>query len=117
MGKQGDVSEKGQASRVVRDLITNLGPGYNITTDNFYTSLPLAKELLERNLTLVGTLRKSKREIPSEMLEGKKRIEGSSIFCFTDYCTMVSYMPKRDKLVLLLSTMHHDDAITQVRIN
>ena len=29
----------------------------NITMDNFFTSIPLAEKLLEKNLTVVGTLR------------------------------------------------------------
>ncbi|KAI4823559.1 hypothetical protein KUCAC02_012621 [Chaenocephalus aceratus] len=34
--------------------------GRNITMDNFITSIPLAEKLLEKNLTLVGTLRQNK---------------------------------------------------------
>lgn len=36
----------------------------NLTTDNWYTSYPLAQKLLQKNITLVGTLKKNKREIP-----------------------------------------------------
>ncbi|KRX43794.1 hypothetical protein T05_13414 [Trichinella murrelli] len=35
---------------------------------------------------------------------------GSSLFCFDRQLTLVSYILKRKKCVLLLSTMHHDDA-------
>ncbi|KRZ82872.1 hypothetical protein T08_13600 [Trichinella sp. T8] len=37
---------------------------------------------------------------------------GSSLFCFDRQLTLVSYILKRKKCVLLLSTMHHDDAFT-----
>ncbi|KRX53404.1 hypothetical protein T09_12335 [Trichinella sp. T9] len=36
----------------------------------------------------------------------------SSLFCFDRQLTLVSYILKRKKCVLLLSTMHHDDAFT-----
>lgn len=49
--------------------------GRNITTDNWYTSTKLAKELLkpEYKLTLVGTLNKRKPNIPTEFLPNKNR--------------------------------------------
>lgn len=33
------------------------GSGRTVTTDNYYTSLELAKKLLDRNLNLLGTVR------------------------------------------------------------
>jgi len=40
------------------------GKSRNITTDNYYTSIPLTKELKSRKLTLVGTMKKNKACIP-----------------------------------------------------
>ena len=40
------------------------GSGRNITVENFFSSVPLAKELLSRDLTMIGTIRKNKVEIP-----------------------------------------------------
>lgn len=80
--------------------------GRNLTTDNWYTSVPLALELLGKRLTLVGTLRKNKREIPPEFLA--KKAENTSLFAFDDNnTTLVSYSPKKNKNVILLSTMHN----------
>jgi len=42
-----------------------------ITADNFFTSFPLAKKLLDLDLFLVGTLRKNKTQIPTEFKETK----------------------------------------------
>uniref|UniRef100_A0A1B6JQP1 PiggyBac transposable element-derived protein domain-containing protein n=1 Tax=Homalodisca liturata TaxID=320908 RepID=A0A1B6JQP1_9HEMI len=88
------------------------GTGRNITTDNWYTSIPLAETLKnDHNLTLVGTLRKNKKEIPLELIDTRNRPVSSSMFAFKDGKTLLSYCPKKKKVVLLLSTMHHSDEI------
>jgi len=38
--------------------------GRNVTTDNFLTSVGLANQLKIKKLTLVGTMKQNKREIP-----------------------------------------------------
>jgi hypothetical protein len=52
----GKVKNRGvnQASRVVLQLCQCLDQGFNVTTDNFFTSLPLAKQLLDKKITLFG---------------------------------------------------------------
>ncbi|KAJ4936484.1 hypothetical protein JOQ06_003008 [Pogonophryne albipinna] len=79
--------------------------------DNFFTSIPLAEKLLEKNLTLVGTLRQNKPDIPPVMKPNKLREKYSSKFGFCGNMTMVSYVPKKGKAVVLLSTMHDDTAV------
>lgn len=79
--------------------------------DNFFTSVPLAEKLLEKNLTIVGTLRQNKRDIPPVMKPSKLREKYSSEFGFNGNMTMVSYVPKKGKAVVLLSTMHDDKAV------
>ncbi|XP_054706863.1 uncharacterized protein LOC129216672 [Uloborus diversus] len=85
--------------------------GRNLTTDNWYTSYKLAKDLLSEKITLVGTMRKDKRQIPVDFKMCKGREIHSSIFGFQQDATLVSYVPKKSKCVILLSTMHNDDAI------
>ncbi|GBP13516.1 hypothetical protein EVAR_6870_1 [Eumeta japonica] len=57
----------------------------NVTMDNWFTSVPLALELLQApyKCTIVGTLRANKREIPPELLQIKERPIGSSVFVMT----------------------------------
>nr|XP_023025733.1 uncharacterized protein LOC111513737 [Leptinotarsa decemlineata] len=85
----------------------------NITMDNWFTSIPLARSLLtDHKLTLLGTLRKDKVEIPPEFLTVRRPAK-TSMFAFTKDMTSVSYKPKKNKSVVLLSTMHHDDKIDE----
>ncbi|XP_042170595.1 piggyBac transposable element-derived protein 4-like [Oncorhynchus tshawytscha] len=106
--------EKNQGMRVVLDLTTGLS-GRNVTCDNFFTSYDLGQRLLERNLTMVGTVRKNKAELPPALLESRGRQVLSSRFAFTPTATLVSYLAKRNKNVLLLSTLHTEGHISDRR--
>jgi len=83
------------------------GSKRNVTTDSFFTSIPLAQRLWQEKMTLTGTLRKNKAEIPPQLKNVGAREVGSSTFRFHDELTIVSYIPKRRKNVVLLSTQHH----------
>ncbi|KAG5887799.1 hypothetical protein JTB14_019390 [Gonioctena quinquepunctata] len=83
----------------------------NLTADNWYTSIEAARMLKEKGLTFVGTMKKNKREILAAFLPSKAREVGSSIFGFTSDLTLVSYVPKQNKSVILLSSMHHDNRV------
>lgn len=85
----------------------------NVTMDNFFTSKLVADKLLnDYKITTLGTIRKNKREIPAEFKI--TRPEKTSMFAFQEKCTLVSYIPKPGKNVLLLSTMHNDDALDEL---
>lgn len=87
----------------------------NITCDNWFTSIPLAKNLLQEpyKLTIVGTVRSNKREIPEEMKNSRSRAVGTSMFCFDGPLTLVSYKPKPAKMVYLLSSCDEDASINE----
>lgn len=91
------------------------GTNRNITCDNWFTSVPLAKNLLKTpyNLTLVGTIRSNKREIPEELKNSRSRPVGSSMFCFDGPLTLVSYKPKPSKMVFLLSSCDEDAVVNE----
>ena len=42
--------------------------GYNVTTDNHFTSLKLSEELKQKKTTILGTIWKQRREVPSTEL-------------------------------------------------
>lgn len=113
-GKSADsLREVGVGERVVYDLCCAYkGSGRNVVMDNYFTTLPLADGLMKWNLSLTGTLKKNKAYIPKEMLPSKERPPLSTLFGFRDNVTMCSYVPKKNKSVVLLSTMHYDNAVS-----
>lgn len=92
-----------------------MNSGRNLTTDNWFTSILLANNLLKEKITLFGTLRKNKREIPNEFLLyiTKNREVNNSIFGFQNYLTLVSYKTKPNKMVPSHSSTHHNAAIDE----
>ena len=61
--------------------------GYNITTDNFFTSAALAKQLLQKRTTLVGTIRSHRRELPPQSI---RRLDlHNSLFYETENCILL----------------------------
>lgn len=72
---QGD----GMSSEVVLTLCeTYLDSGRTISTDNYYTSLPLAEALLQRRTHLVGTLRSNRKGLPREVC-GARLQKGATV--------------------------------------
>jgi hypothetical protein len=112
-GKVGNRPEKNQGERVVHDMVAVIeGSGRNVTTDNFFTSASLARQLLKKKLSLVGTVRKNKAEIPAEFLPSRARPVHSSLFGHQQQLTLVSYVPNRNRAVILLSSMHKGEEIS-----
>ncbi|UYV62147.1 CAP1 [Cordylochernes scorpioides] len=77
--------------------------------DNWFTSIELVDKLKEHGLTYLGTMRKNKPQIPPQFQPHPKRESGTSIFGFSGTKTLVSYVPKKRKSVILISSMHHDN--------
>lgn len=96
---------------VIRMAQHVLGKNMNITMDNWFSSLRVAKQLFENGTTMVGTVRKDKREVSREFCLARGHPPCSSKFGFHPPCTMVSYVPKPNKVVILMSTMHNDATI------
>jgi hypothetical protein len=56
-------------------------------------------------------LKANKKEILQEFLPSKTRQPGSSVFGFQKDITLVSHIPRKNRSVILLSTMHDDEVI------
>ena len=97
---------------MVLDLVKGLGQGYGVTCDNFFTSLELAKKLAKQNKILLGTMRQIRKEVPKIMLPSKSREVNSSLFLLLRDAIMVSYVPCKNKAVILLSSQHNDQAVS-----
>lgn len=70
----------------------------------------LGQELVERKLTMLGTVRKIKPELPPTLVSSRGREALSSIFAFPDTHTLVSYVPRKNRKVILMSPPHKDAA-------
>ena len=82
------------------------GKGYNLTTDNYFTSLKLADELMTKKTTILETTRKQRREVLNmESLMKDKLLHDSEIFSPSDCCLTV-YKAKKKKIVCILSSTH-----------
>jgi len=101
---------KDLGGKVVRQLLKPLHcEGLNITTDNYFTSPGLARDLLKaKKATLVGTIRTNRVELPKEFASPAGRELYSSLVGFneTGDSSLVSYKCKKNKVVVVLSTMH-----------
>jgi hypothetical protein len=114
LGKEGNKPEKEQGKRIVLDLVKDcVSSGHNITPDNFFASYSLGQELLKNKITILGTIRKNRKEVPASFSTYKNRELFSSLFAFTRDTTLVSYVAKKSKVVTLHSTMHHDAAVDE----
>lgn len=96
------------ASKVVKQLVEPFyGSGRNITADNYFTDFGPVEELYQKWVTYVGT-EKTNETFPKASAMLKAFPVGSCHFAFDQNVTVVSFIPKANKCVTLLSTMHND---------
>ncbi|XP_054717484.1 piggyBac transposable element-derived protein 4-like [Uloborus diversus] len=103
--------EKNQASRVVLAITYGLS-GHNVTFDNWFSFYELSQLLLKRKVTMLGTIRKNKPELPIEFTHSKGKEVHTTIFGFTTDTTLVAYTPKKNICITLISTMHNKGDIS-----
>ncbi|KAF2886413.1 hypothetical protein ILUMI_19761, partial [Ignelater luminosus] len=96
---------KDLATHVVLNLLKNyLDSGRILISDNFYTNIPLAHELLRRKTHSLGTIRKYRKGIPKEIVTTKLN-KGEVTGKEDEKGVMIArWKDKRD--VLILSTHH-----------
>lgn len=83
----------------------------NTTINNYFSSYQMAEYLF--GLTFIGPLEKNKKEVPPEFILDKNRMPGTSITGCRYDKTLVSYVTKNNKVVLLFSTMHDSIEVDQ----
>ncbi|XP_058803567.1 piggyBac transposable element-derived protein 4-like [Phymastichus coffea] len=90
-------------------------PIYNthsaVTCDNWFTSVPLLQRMKEEpyGLKITDTVKKNKKEIPAEFKVSGKSVL-SAKFCHANDLMLVSYTPKKNKIVLVISSDKCTDA-------
>ena len=69
--------------------------GFNVTCDNYFTSLGLALKLAEKKCSLVGTLRQNRREVAEECTK-KEELYETEVFRYScqTAITLTSYQGK-----------------------
>lgn len=92
-----------------------LQKGRNVTTDNFFTSLNLAEKLQQKDTSIVGTMNRMRKEIPTEIKTRKENLYNSIILKHDNGATLTVYQGKKNKNVLVLSTVHQDIQISDGR--
>ncbi|CAG5015037.1 unnamed protein product [Parnassius apollo] len=93
------------------DDILNLD--HAIATDNWYTNLDLANQLLNHDTHLIGTIRKNRRGLPMAVVKAKLE-KGESIATENQRgITVLKWKDKRD--VLVLSTKHSNGKRTVLK--
>ena len=112
----------GKEERCYSDLATSvvmqlmdpyLDAGRTLSTDNFYTSIPLARELLKRKTHLVGTLRKNRKMLPTDVTGARLNVGETVARQSSDGIVVQKWRDRRD--VLMLSTKHDDSMETVPR--
>ena len=87
--------------------------GYNVTCDNFFTSLDITLRLAEQKCSIVGTVRQNRRELPQAAKRKQQQYE-TSLFTFTQTAvvTLTLYQCEKQKSVVIMSTLHPDVEIS-----
>ena len=90
------------------------GADRGIYVDRYFTSHGLLYNLLEQNLTLIGTVMANRREVSSQFKAAKGReIESTkALYDHFNKFLLLSYVPKRNKNVLMMSSLHSSISIT-----
>ena len=72
---------------------------YNVTCDNYFTSLPLSLKLAQKNCSLVGTSRHNQKEIPNILKTKRKLHDTVFVKSKEDIAvTITSYQCKKIKI-------------------
>lgn len=109
-GKNTDTTNNSPTNIVLSLCEELLNKGHSIATDNWYTSVQLAHELLKNDTHLFGTVRKNRRDLPKDVIDKKLRRGEFIVQENEDGVLVLKWKDKRD--VLMLSTKRSADFAT-----
>ena len=82
--------------------------------DNFFTSADLEEKLKAEKNTVLGTIRKQRKEVPKiEAMMKDKPLHSSEVYVSPSNATLTIYKANKAKLVYLLSSMHKTVSVDQ----
>ena len=92
---------------VMKLMIPLFRQGFNVTCDNYFTSLDLSLRLAKRQCSLVATTRANRKKIP-DLLKKKCMLHNTMAVHSTGdtTATITSYQCKKLKSLNILSTLH-----------
>ncbi|UYV63933.1 hypothetical protein LAZ67_2006053 [Cordylochernes scorpioides] len=73
-----------------------LGKGYHLITDNFFTSINLAKDLLDSHTFLTGTIRTNRKGLPKTLTSAKLGVD-ESLYMVNNNLLALAYKEKKSK--------------------
>lgn len=101
------------STKIVMELAADyLDEGRTMFTDNWYTSVSLANELLGRSTNLVGTLRSNRKFNPKNVINAKLKKGEIKSSQNDNNIVVMKWKDKRD--VLMLSTKHKDNLVETI---
>lgn len=105
-----EVGGQGHVDMVVHKLMEGqLDFGHSLFMDNYYNSVRLAHELLERKTYVTGTLRKNRKNNPPQVVSKKlKKSETTSLFSDSGICVL-KWNDRRE--VLMISSEFSPDLV------
>ena len=97
-GKKGDQVHRNLGQDIMLRLLESYyGTGRDVCTDNFFTNNNLAKLLLEKSLTIFGTIRNHRREISHSLNNRMVLYSSTFLYNHDDGVCLVAYQAKRNK--------------------
>ena len=117
-GKVNNIREVGLAEKLVLQLSERYSNSWrNVFMERYFSSHEVAKKLLEKGLTMTGTIKQNRREIPPCMRNVKERqlLSTKEVWDAEKRIMLISFVPKRNKNVLMISSMHSHPGIREDR--
>ena len=78
----------------------------NVTADNWLTSVPRAYTLKNCGMTLIGTIKCLKKEIPACINEKESRNLGNTVFLYTKEMTLIPCAPQKSHSKDSVAVLH-----------
>ena len=115
-GRESDsVPHRNLADDIVMKLCSvDFDTDRDIYDDWYFATHGPVWNLLRQNLSLIGTIMPNRREVPSQFkaAKGRKVKSTKALYDHSNKILLLSYVPKRNKNMLMMSSSHFSISIT-----